>query len=89
MLTIEQLENEINEIKTRNKKVEGDKAWETSWTRRLLVLIFTYIVIVVFFYFANLPNPFANAVVPALAFVISTISIPLFKKWWLNKVYKK
>lgn len=89
MSTLEQLEQEINEIKERNKRVEADKAWETSTTRRLIVLIFTYLVIVIFFYFANLPNPFANAVVPAVAFVISTLSIPLFKKWWLNKICKK
>lgn len=89
MANLEQLAREIEEIKARNQRVEADKAWETSWTRRLIVLIFTYLVIVVFFYFANLPNPFANAVVPAVAFVISTLSIPLFKTWWLNKIYKK
>lgn len=86
---LEQLEQEINEIKQRNLRVEADKAWETSWSRRLIVLVFTYLVIVIFFYFANLPGPFVNAVVPALAFVISTLSIPLFKKWWLNKIYKR
>ena len=28
------LEKEIEQIKLRNKKVELDKAWETSWTRK-------------------------------------------------------
>lgn len=84
MPTTEELQQQINEIKERNQKVEADKAWETSWTRRIIIFIFTYLVITIFFYFANLPNPFANAVVPALAFVISTLSIPLFKKWWLK-----
>ncbi|MAG02525.1 hypothetical protein CMI42_04250 [Candidatus Pacearchaeota archaeon] len=78
------LEKEVVGIKERNKRVEGDKAWETSWTRRLLVVVLTYIVIVVFFYSAGLPDPFVNAIVPALAFVLSTFSMPMFKKMWLK-----
>lgn len=81
----EELQKEIEDIKARNKRVEADKAWETSWTRRVLILILTYIVIVIFFFVANLPNPFTNAVVPSVAFVLSTLSVPVFKKWWLKK----
>jgi polyferredoxin len=77
-------ENEINLIKERNKKVELDKAWETSWARKVLIAVLTYIVIVIFFYFAKLPNPFVGAIVPTLGFVISTFSIPLFKNWWIK-----
>ena len=88
MPTIEELQQEIIEIKKRNQRVELDKAWETSWSRKLIILILTYIVIVIFFIFARLPEPFTNAIVPATAFVISTLTIPLFKKWWLNKFHK-
>ncbi|MDO8499495.1 MAG: hypothetical protein Q7S66_02435 [bacterium] len=45
----------------------------------------TYTVIVSFFYFPELPRPFANAIVPATAFVLSTLAVPFFKKWWVNK----
>ena len=31
----QELEKEIEQIKERNKRVELDKAWETSWTRRI------------------------------------------------------
>ena len=85
MPRIEELQLEIEEIKKRNQRVEADKAWETSWTRKIVVSVLTYIVIVVFFYFAGLPNPFINAIVPAIAFVLSTLTVPLFKKWWLKK----
>ena len=34
------IEEEINNIKERNKRVELDKAWETSWTRKILGLWF-------------------------------------------------
>lgn len=89
MPTIEQLQLEIEEIKKRNQRVEADKAWETSWTRRIIVLCLTYIVIVIFFFFAQLPKPFLNAIVPSLAFVLSTLTVPMFKKWWLNKQAKQ
>lgn len=78
------LQQEIEFIKERNKKVEADKAWETSWTRRILIVVMTYFVIVLFFYFAGLPKPFINSIVPSLAFVLSTLSLPLFKRLWLN-----
>ena len=85
----ETIEKRIAAIEERNKKVELDKAWETSWTRKIVISILTYIVIVVFFYFAGLPKPFINAIVPAIAFVLSTLTVPLFKKWWLNKQKRK
>lgn len=89
MTSVEELKREIDEIKARNKRVEIDKAWETSWSRKFLILIFTYIVIVIFFFVVKLPDPFENAVVPSVAFVLSTLTVPLFKKWWLSKIYKK
>ncbi len=85
----ENLENEIEEIKKRNQRVEADKAWETSWTRRIVIVILTYVVISLFFYFALIPNPLLNAIVPTTGFVLSTLSIPIIKKWWLNTVYRK
>ena len=89
MVTLESLQQELNQIKERNQKVEADKAWETSWTRRLLILALTYGVIVVFFFVTKLPNPFLSAVVPAVAFVLSTLTVPVFKKYWVEKSYKR
>ena len=83
------LKKEIEVIKQRNKRVEADKAWETSLSRKIIIAILTYIVIVIFFYFAGLPKPFTNSIVPALAFVVSTLTLPFFKKLWLNYTYKK
>ena len=85
MPSIEELQFEIKEIKKRNKRVEADKAWEISRARKIIILLLTYIVIVIFFFFAQLPKPFINAIVPAIAFVLSTLTVPLFKKWWLRK----
>ena len=78
------LAQQVQEIQERNKRVESDKAWETSWLRRIIVAILTYAVIVVFFISANLPNPYANALVPTLAFILSTSTLALFKNAWLK-----
>jgi len=78
------IEEEIEKIKQRNKRVEADKAWETSFTRKIIIFVLTYIVIVIFFYFAGLPNPFVNSIVPALAFILSTLSLSFFKKLWIK-----
>jgi len=82
---LQNIQREIEAIKERNKRVEADKAWEVSWTRRILVAFSTYILIVLFMYFANLPSPFANAIVPSAAYIISMSAMPYFKKWWLNR----
>ncbi|MBT4870916.1 MAG: hypothetical protein HON47_05050 [Candidatus Diapherotrites archaeon] len=84
-----QIEKEIIKIKQRNKKVESDKDWETSKTRKILIAVFTYIIIVLFFWVANLPNPLINAIVPTVGFVLSTVSLPYFKNYWIKKFYKK
>jgi len=89
MNEIEKLKQEIEEIKKRNLRVETDKAWETSNMRKFLICIFTYIVIVLFFIFAHLPKPFINAIVPTLGFALSTLSMPYFKRWWVEKRNKK
>jgi len=89
MNTLNSIKDSIKKIIDRNRKVESDKAWETSKTRKIIIAVLTYAVIVVFFYFAGLPNPFKNSIVPALAFIVSTRTMPLFKKIWIKKIYKK
>jgi len=87
MPTLDQLNQEIEKIKERNRRVELDKTWELSWTRRIIILILTYATITLFFLAAKLPDPFLNSLVPTVAFALSTSSLPLFKKIWkkLNK----
>jgi hypothetical protein len=80
-----QLESTVKDIQHRNKRVESDKAWETSILRRVCIFVLTYIVIVVFFYVAALPRPLLNAIVPSLAFVLSTLTLGWVKQWWLSK----
>jgi hypothetical protein len=78
------LRAELAVIKARNARVEEDKAWETSTTRKCIIAVLTYLVIVLFFIFAHVANPWLNAIVPAIGFVLSTLSLPLFKRVWLR-----
>ena len=84
MEKIEELKQEIDKIKERNKRVEIDKAWETSYTRRILLVIFTYLAIGIYLRAINVPSPWLNAIVPAIAFMLSTLTIPFFKKIWIK-----
>ncbi len=89
MATIQDLEREIQKIKERNKRVETEKIWETSWTRKIIISILTYLVISLFFLFASINKPFVNSIVPALAFILSTASLSFFKNLWLKYIYKR
>ena len=82
------IEKEILEIKERNSRVEADKAWETSFSRRALLIIFTYLSIGFYLQAINIARPWLNAIVPAVGFLLSTLTLPFFKKVWLKKNYK-
>ena len=81
---IKEVEKDIQKLKIRNKSVEFDKSWETSLTRRTLLMIFTYLAIGVYLRAIDLPKPWLNAIVPAVAFMLSTLTLPFFKKIWLK-----
>lgn len=89
MLKLEELENRINKIESRNKSVERDKAWETSTTRKILVAIFTYIAIALYLKFIVRIDPWVNAIVPSVGFLLSTLTLPYFKKMWEKYFYQK
>ena len=85
MNDLQKLQNAVEKIKVRNRRVELDKAWETSLMRKVVILCLTYVVTVLFFFAAGFPNPFLNAIVPSLGFFLSTLTVPVFKQWWMKK----
>ncbi|MCD5384495.1 MAG: hypothetical protein LRZ97_01095 [Candidatus Pacebacteria bacterium] len=58
------LEENVQKIQIRNLKVEGDKSWETSSQRKILVAVVTYITVVIIMYFLKIENIFINALIP-------------------------
>ncbi len=87
-MNLEELEKRIEKIELRNNRVETDKAWEISWTRRILIAIFTYLAIVIYLKFIVHINPWINAIVPTTGFLLSTLTLPFFKKLWIKYVKK-
>ncbi len=82
------LEQRIKKIEDRNQEVERNKAWETSLSRKVLLIIFTYLAIALYLKFIVGIDPWINAVVPAIGFLLSTLSLPYFKKLWVKYIYK-
>ncbi len=82
-------EKEIENIKKRNMKVEADKAWETSNTRRAIISAMTYLTVGLFLFYIKTPDPFIIALVPTIGYLLSTFTMPVLKKIWLDKIYKR
>ncbi len=76
-------------LEQRNARVDADKAWETSYTRRGIIAVLTYIVVLVFLLKINASEPYLSALVPVAGFLLSTAALVPLKKWWLAKLYKK
>ena len=84
------LEKEINKIKERNKRVELDKKWETSITRRICICVLTYIVVVIYTYLiGRVSNIFLTSLVPVIGFTLSTLSLKGIRKIWENNINKQ
>ena len=77
-------EKRLKNIEYRNKRVEIDKKWETSITRRGLLALFTYLAIGFYLQAIKIQKPWLNAIVPAVAFMLSTLTMPFFKKVWVK-----
>ena len=75
-------EKEIIKIQQRNKKVELDKAWETSKTRKVSIAVLTYFVMVLVMYSLKMSSPFIGAIIPTLGFTLSTFSLDFIKEYW-------
>lgn len=77
------LEEEIKKIQERNKRVEMDKRWETSVTRRICIAILTYAVVVIYSYLIkNFDNVLLSSIVPVIGFILSTLSLKVIRKIW-------
>lgn len=83
------IEKRLEAIEARNEKVETDKAWETSWTRKISIAILTYLVVVAYLHFVIGIEPWLNALVPVVGFLLSTITISYLKKIWLENRARK
>lgn len=79
------LENRVAEIEKRNSRVELDKAWETSWTRRISIACMTYVVVTGYLIAIDNDRPFINALVPVVGFLLSTSLLKTIRNIWQRK----
>ena len=74
------IEQELENIKKRNKRVELDKSWETSWTRKICIMILTYLIVVIYSYLIKQnDNILLSSLVPVIGFALSTLSLTQLK----------
>ena len=83
------MEDRLEKIELRNKSVEADKAWERSIFRRSIITIITYLIAVWFMWSIGVESYWLNALVPTGGYILSTLTLSFFKKFWINKRYKK
>ena len=80
---LKNLTNEILKINKRNKKVELDKKWETSTTRKVFICILTYIIVLIYSYIIKSTSSiFLSSLVPVIGFALSTLSLKYIRKLW-------
>ena len=83
-MNLEEVAKELNSIKSRNNRVEADKGWETSWIRRGFIAVVTYLVAAVWLLLIGDTYPLLKAFVPAVGYILSTLSLPFVKRWWMK-----
>ena len=82
---MDSLEEQIQAILERKKRVEADKAWEQSLCRRITILVMIYTVFALFLWSID-SHPFLlQALVPAGGYLLSTLSLPWVKERWIKK----
>lgn len=85
MAKTDELTRRIEKLEARNQRVEGDKGWETSWTRRLAIMSLTYVTVAFYLQFVVHVDPWINALVPVIGYTLSTLTISQLKKYWLQR----
>ena len=83
------LQSKLEAVLVRNARVELDKGWETSVTRFLCVAATTYITMNLILWTIGGPFPPIHAIVPTCGYMLSTLSLPRVKRWWMSSEAKK
>jgi len=78
----------LQAIQERNARVEAEKAWETSRSRRMSILGIIYITATIFLYGIDAEHPLVQGLVPAGGYLLSTLSLPWMKKRWIQKYHE-
>lgn len=83
-----EVEKRLELIEGRNGRVEADKAWETSWTRRISIALITYVCALILLNILNHDESWKHAFVPVVGYLLSTLSLPMLKSVWVKRYCK-
>jgi hypothetical protein len=81
------LKKELAAVKERNRRVEAEKAWETSGFRIFCVAVTTYIVASLVLCVIGVKDFLLNALIPTIGYYLSTQTFPFLKRWWIGKFF--
>lgn len=79
----------IERMLERNARVEADKAWERSYVRIGSIAIVTYVFVALVLYLIGVEQFYISAIVPVIGYLLSTLSLPVLKDWWVKNHFKK
>ncbi len=79
------VEARVYALEQRNKRVEEDKEWETSLTRRGAIVIITYFCAALLLSVIDDELVWEHALVPVAGYILSTLTLPALRKMWTNK----
>jgi preprotein translocase subunit SecF len=79
------VEDQLSAMTARNLRVEADKAWKTSWLRRGLIASITYVCAIVLLTMLGHDDVLKHALVPVMGYLLSTLSLPFVKAFWLKQ----
>ena len=83
------LEERIERIEERNRRVELDKSWETCWTKKICIIVLTYIIVIAYSYLIRQYNyVLLTSLVPVIGFTLSTLSLKFVRKIWEKNIKK-
>lgn len=80
------LEDRVSKIEARNTSVTRDKAWETSYTRKISITWLTYFAVLLFLIAIKNDNPFVNSLIPVGSYIFSTLGLNWIRRIWEDKV---
>lgn len=81
------LESRLAALEARNTKVDTNKAWETSLTRRFSIVVITYATACSLLYVLMVPDWYLGAIMPVCGYLLSTLSLPYIRQIW-QKTYR-
>ncbi len=80
------IEERLRRIEERNARVELDKRWETSWTRRAGVALVTYVVVSCTLMVLGHEGAWLHSIVPVIGFLLSTLALRFVRRQWVKRL---